>query len=401
MRKKKVRDQAESLRQLIAQEKTTVLEKELHTSSPSAAIASPLHTEPERVNENMGMEAVPSLFLSPDPEKSTPSRLKEDVPLEPIPAHPKIPLIPKADVSVPPMESTLMQSNTADLIFTSKRLTGEKETRVIAVTGGKGGVGKSNIACNLGLAFCRLGRRVMLLDADLSLANVDVLLGLTPRLNLSQVISGEKNLEDILLHGPEGLTIVPGGSGLEELAHLPPPQMERLFNAFASHSPAPDILLVDTAAGIHANVMQFLLSADQVIVVTTPEPTAYTDAYALIKILVKHNSAKEIGVLINMAQDSGEALEVTKLLLQICRQMLKVSFNNLGYIPRDPMVLKSVCHQRPFLLYAPNAPASKSIYHIAASILQIDSKNGRSRSLRGFFQKLFRTNPNPLAAESH
>lgn len=280
----------------------------------------------------------------------------------------------------------------------NRRMLAQDHTRVIAVSGGKGGVGKSNVACNLALAMAKMKKRVLLLDADLSLANVDVLLGITPRLNLSHMISGEKTLEEIMVEGPEGIRIIPGGSGLEEMTNLSPREMDRLFDAFADIDPAPDIFLIDTAAGIHPNVLQFLTAADQTIVVTTPEPTAYTDAYALIKTLHKHDPQKEIGVLVNMAQNNAEAAEVLRLMLHMCRQFLQLSFNNLGFIPRDPEVLKSVRHQKPFLLHSPACPASHAIRNIAATILQIGVDDHRPRGLRHFLRHLFSYSPAPAPA---
>ncbi len=267
------------------------------------------------------------------------------------------------------------------------------DTQVIAITGGKGGVGKSNIACNLAIAMSQMGKNVMVLDADLSLANVDVLLGLTPRLNLSHVISGEKKMSDITIKGPAGIHIIPGGSGVEELSQLNIEEMNRLFDAFGGFTPPPDILLIDTAAGIHPNVMQFLSAADKIIVVTTPEPTAYTDAYALIKTLLKHGDDREIGLLINMAQNAREASEVLRLMLQMCRQFLDLSFNNIGFVPRDPEVLKAVRYQKPFLLRTPNSPASQTIRNIAATILQIEVNKSDKRGLKRFFSNLFRQTP--------
>lgn len=279
-----------------------------------------------------------------------------------------------------------------------RRFPMESKTRVIAVTGGKGGVGKTNMACNMAIAMRRMNKRVIVFDADLSLANVDVLLGLTPRQNLSHVISGEKTVQDILITGPEGIQIIPGGSGVEELSQLAPDQMERLFNSFTNLQPEPDVFIIDTAAGIHPNVLQFLMAANQTIVVTTPEPPAYTDAYALIKTLVRHDQAKDISVLVNMAQDAREAAEVSKLMLQICRQMLHVTFNNIGYVPRDPEVLKAVRHQTPFLIKSPHCPASRAVLNIAASILQVEARN--ERGLRGFFRRLFNKGEPPQAAAS-
>ena len=281
-----------------------------------------------------------------------------------------------------------------------KRIPVDTATQIVAITGGKGGVGKSNVASNLAIAMAQMKKRVLLLDADLSLANVDVLFGMTPRLNLSHVISGEKQLSDIAAEGPEGITIVPGGSGLEQLMNMADEEMARLFDAFAGIDPAPDYMLVDTAAGIHPNVLQFLVAADQTIVVTTPEPTAYTDAYALIKTCVRRVPDKTLGVLVNMAEDGREATDVTRLMLHMCRQFLNTSFNNLGFVPRDPAVLKAVRHQKPFLLGAPGCPASKAIRNIAATILQVESKDRKRSGLRKFFQRLLGQRPGKQAEAS-
>lgn len=277
----------------------------------------------------------------------------------------------------------------------AKRFPMQSKTRVIAITGGKGGVGKSNLTCNLAIAMQRMNKRVIVMDADLSLANIDVLLGLTPRHNLSHVLSGQKSIQEIMVKGPDGLGVIPGGSGVEELSQLSDEQVGRLFDAFASLTPEPDVFLIDTAAGIHPNVLQFLLAADQTIVVTTPEPPAYTDAYALIKTLHRHKSKSELGVVINMAGDSREANDVARLMSQICTQMLGSSFNNLGFIPRDPEVLKAVRRQAPFLLRAPNCPASRAVTNLAAALLQIESRDSGERGLRRFFRRLFQVGDPP------
>ena len=284
--------------------------------------------------------------------------------------------------------------------FFTTRFPMDTHTQVIAITGGKGGVGKSNVAANLAICFAKMRKNVMLMDADLSLANIDVLFGLTPRLNIAHVISGEKTLSDILVQGPCGVTILPGGSGIEELANLSSERLTRLFQAFATFSPPPDLLLLDTAAGIHPNVLQFLMAADRVIVVTTPEPTAYVDAYALIKTLVKRDPEKEIGVIINMAKDAREAMEVIRLLLELCRKVLHVGFNNLGYIPHDPEVFHAVRHQQPLVIKSPSSPAAKAIQNISATLLQMDGGNNYPRGLFHFFRRLFRNRRKPKTISS-
>lgn len=261
-------------------------------------------------------------------------------------------------------------------------------TKVIAVTSGKGGVGKTNLVCNLALALAQMGRRVIVFDADLSLANIDVVLGISPRFNLSHVISGEKTLKEVLVTGPEGILVVPGGSGIEELANIGISGLERLLDSFGELDGECDILLIDTAAGIHRGVLGFLLAADHVLVVTTPEPTAYTDAYAVIKILTQHAPDKSIAVTVNMVRNSREAGDVIRLMLQICRTMLHTSFDNLGSIPRDLDVLQAVRDQRPLLLHSPYSPAAKSIRRLACSLLQTERQMTSTGGLRGFMSRL-------------
>lgn len=310
--------------------------------------------------------------------------------------------IPKENNTEPkPEPKAKEEPKRAEVLQMADRFRFETTTQVIAVSGGKGGVGKSNIACNLGIVFSRMGKNVLLMDADLSLANIDVLLGMTPKYNISHVISGEKEVNDVIVPGPGGMKILPGGSGVEELAHLSPESMSRLFQSFAKLKPVPDVFLLDTAAGIHPNVLQFVMAADQVVVVTTPEPTAYVDAYALIKTLVNHDADKEIGLLINMAKDSREALHVTRLLLQLCRTALKTGFNNLGFIPKDEEVSRAVRNQQAFLLRNPNSPAAKALKNIASTIMQIEPKMEKGQGITGFFRRLFSSRqPHKKAAGS-
>ncbi len=409
--KRRIPDQAEKLRQIAAQEKSDRVETDSSVAVLPKEEVSITDTDLE-VIDDLKISESPEIRDLPSSEEKIPSQTKQEDKKKSVSVTNKAPVqpVPTDSTNAPPVLSGEIKKiaaspeSTSTILdyssFRTKRLPVEKKTRVIAVTGGKGGVGKSNVACALGIAFTHMKRKVILLDADLSLANVDVILGLTPRLNLSHVIRGEKTLEEIMIHGPEGMILIPGGSGLEELSHLTPEQMDRLFHAFTSIQPSPDVFLIDTAAGIHSNVMHFLMAADQVIVVTTPEPPAYTDAYALIKILVKHDPKKDLGVLINMAQDAGEANEIAKLMLQMSRQFLNVGFNNLGFVPRDSIVREAVRHQESFLTYAPSSYASKAIRNIAASVMQVSGKDGNSGGIRRFLKRLFGSSTPPKTAAS-
>jgi flagellar biosynthesis protein FlhG len=295
---------------------------------------------------------------------------------------------PEVDVDEPEPSAVITVTPRRSRRRTRDRLGIRSETKIIAVTSGKGGVGKTNLVCNLALALAQMGRRVMVFDADLSLANIDVLLGISPRYNLSHVISGEKTLKEVLVTGPEGILIVPGGSGIEELANLGRHDLERLLDSFEDLDGECDVLLIDTAAGINQSVLSFLVAADHVLVVTTPEPTAYTDAYAVIKILNQHAPEKRVAVTVNMAQNSREAGDVARLMLQICRTMLHTSFDNLGGIPRDLDLLQAVRDQRPLLLHSPYSPAARSIRRLACSLLQTERQVVSTGGLRGFMTRL-------------
>lgn len=400
--KSRIPDQAEKLRQLALQDTDSppvetavgILEQEEAPAAEESSVLAPAETLPtadavsERLTEKEEEKPVVSAVIPAEKvveAEPDAAEAKEEEPKEIKPFSVKqFNRDPDTNVLVAKPQ---VSEDAINQLLSAKRFPLEGQTQIISITGGKGGVGKSNIACNLGIAIARMKKRVLILDADLSLANIDVLLGLTPRHNLAHVLRGEKTLNEILITGPDGIQIIPGGSGLEELTNLTEEQMARLFEAFAGIDPVPDVLLIDTAAGIHPNVMQFLLAADRIIVVTTPEPTAYTDAYALIKALVRHDPERDIGVIINMARDHREAMEVTKLMFQMCRQFLNIMFNNLGYIPRDPEVLKAVRFQRPLMVTAPASPAAKEIRNIASTIVQIEKKN--KRGLRGFFRRLF------------
>ncbi len=218
--------------------------------------------------------------------------------------------------------------------------------QVIAVTGGKGGVGKTNVSVNLALALADLGRRVMLLDADLGLANVDVLLGLTPKRTLADVIEGRCELRDVLLLGPGGVRIVPAASGTQSMVHLSPMQHAGLIQAFSDISDNLDVLVVDTAAGIGDSVVSFVRAAQEVLLVVCDEPTSITDAYALIKLLNRDHGMTCFRVLANMAHSPQEGRNLFAKLTKVTDRFLDVALQYVGVIPYDESVRKAVQKQR-------------------------------------------------------
>ncbi len=226
-----------------------------------------------------------------------------------------------------------------------RSLQGERNVRVIAVTGGKGGVGKTNVTLNLASAMVGLGKRVMLMDADLGLANVDVMLGICPRYNLSHVLSGERGLEEIVVTLPNGLKIVPAPSGIKGMAELTPLQHAALIRAFGELGCDLDVLLVDTAAGISDSVVSFSSASQEVIVVICDEPASMTDAYALIKLLHREHGVSRFRVLANMVRSKQEGRRLYENLARVTDRYLLAQLDYLGSIPYDGMLRRAVRRQ--------------------------------------------------------
>jgi flagellar biosynthesis protein FlhG len=250
---------------------------------------------------------------------------------------------------------------------------------VIAVTSGKGGVGKTNVVVNLAVALARLGHRVGILDADFGLGNVDVLLGLTPDAHVGHLLSGEKALNDIVLQGPLGVRIVPASSGLQSLTALTPAQRGRLNEALDTLRRELDFLLIDTASGVSDNVMEMLLLAARVVVVTSLEPCAVVDAYATAKILSASAPDKEIGVVVNSVRDGHEAALAFKQLDTAATRFLGRRLRYYGFIAADPAVRESVVVQRAIVDHLPQAPASRCFRILASRMAGLGPATGGLR----------------------
>lgn len=245
-----------------------------------------------------------------------------------------------------------------------------KRLRTIAITSGKGGVGKTSLAVNLSLLMAGDGHRVALFDGDMGLANVDVLLGLAPKFTLRHVVEGQKDLAEIMLQGPNGLHVIPGSRGVEAMAHLSSAEQTQLLERLGRLEGMLDILLIDTAAGISPNVLSLVLAADEAIVVTVPEPTSITDAYAVIKVLSHHRADPRASILMNMVESASQAEEVFKELQRVIRHFLKVEVGYAGHVLRDECVGRAVCEQKPFSIYFPYARASRSVQELARSLAE-------------------------------
>lgn len=245
---------------------------------------------------------------------------------------------------------------------------GNQSVQVVAVTGGKGGVGKTNVSVNLALALAELGRRVVLMDADLGLANVDVQLGLRPKATLADVLSGACSLREVMVNGPGGIRIVPAASGAAEMVNLGPREHAGLIQAFSEIGDELDILLIDTAAGIGDSVVSFVRAAQEVIVVVCDEPTSITDAYALIKLLSRDHGVTRFRVLANMVHTPQEGHNVFNKLLQVTDRFLDVALQYVGAVPYDESVRKAAQKQRATFDMFPRSGVSLAIRTIARKV---------------------------------
>ncbi|MFB3901858.1 MAG: MinD/ParA family protein [Acidobacteriota bacterium] len=254
--------------------------------------------------------------------------------------------------------------------------------QLLAVTSGKGGVGKTYVVVNLALALSRAGKRVAILDADYGLANVDVVLGLTPEYHLGHVLEGKKSLRSIIVTGPEGIHLIPASSGVQGLTEMGNHRLSLLWEEIADLRRDYDYILVDTAAGISDNVIGTLSLCDRVIVMLAPEPTAIVDAYALIKVLLRRNAPQEILLLVNAAEDAREAEGVHRQLACAVERFLGRQLGYLGCIPRDRKVAVSVRRQQPLLITHPKNLAARYVLRIADQLMKRDeAATGRARSM--------------------
>jgi flagellar biosynthesis protein FlhG len=266
----------------------------------------------------------------------------------------------------------------------------------IAVTSGKGGVGKTSVVVNLAIALARLRHRVAILDADFGLGNVDVLLGLAPSCHLGHMLAGEKEIEDIVVPGPFGVQIIPASSGLRDLASLTELQWRRLDEGLRRLCADLDYLLIDTAAGVSDNVIQLLMGAQRVVVVTSLEPSAMVDAYAVIKIVTASDAKKDIAVLVNGARDADEGELVYRQLDVAATRFLQRGLHYYGHVPYDPAVRESVLMQRPIVDHRPQSPAGRSFRILATRIASLGP--GRGTGLRLVPPGTKGSGPDPVTA---
>ncbi|HVN98921.1 MAG TPA: P-loop NTPase [Steroidobacteraceae bacterium] len=270
----------------------------------------------------------------------------------------------------------------------SNARTGGAEVQVIAVTGGKGGTGKTTVAVNLATALAQAGRRVLLLDGDLGLASVDVLLGLTPTHTLEQVVSGEARLEEILLRTADGLSVIPAASGVARMAQLGAAEHAAIVRAFAALPGGHDTLIIDTAPGLHAAVLDFCQAAQQQLIVLRNEPASLTDAYALVKVLSRERHVRRFRVLVNMARNGTEAHNLFLRLQRVTDRYLDVALEYAGEIPEDADVPQAVRAQRTVLAAYPSGPAARAYRRLAQDVQRWTAPQQPSGRLEFFFERL-------------
>lgn len=295
-------------------------------------------------------------------------------------------MVNQADHLVNLMKNEQEQSN-----MQARTTVSNINSRVITVTSGKGGVGKTNFAVNLALSFQKRGLKVVILDADFGLANIDVLMGIVPKYNLTHVFNGEKTFADVVSTGPMGIQFISGGSGLRELANISGDQLNHLMEGFLYLDTISDVILIDTGAGISDSVINFIKASNETIVITTPEPTSITDAYAVIKnsMITESGVQPTYQVVINRTDEPREGSEVFEKLAKVSGRFLSVKLDYLGDIPYDHNLTKAVKRQEPVVISYPNSDAAKAIDNICAKLLNTKQESNTSGDgMKTFMKRL-------------
>ena len=262
------------------------------------------------------------------------------------------------------------------------------QARVITVTSGKGGVGKTNFTVALAIAFARLGKQVLVIDADLGLSNVDVILGTSPPGNLLQVMQGGYSLNDVVADGPLGIKFISGGSGIYDLSNLSDVQLQYFLNQLGQFDSWADVILIDTGAGLNRMVLNFVMAADEVIVITTPEPTAVADAYAVIKTYASHGGTSPVRLVVNRVREVTEGNGVVNKLSKVTQRFLGLTLSHLGFVFEDRLVQKAVTSQVPLMIAYPDSVFARCIDKIAHTLTFGEEIMPSPRGIRGLFQRL-------------
>ena len=273
--------------------------------------------------------------------------------------------------------------------LSATRLQPAGPVRTIAVTGGKGGVGKTNISANLAVALADMGKRTLLLDADLGLANIDVILGLHPKHTLADLVAGRCTLEEVIIEGPGGVLVVPAASGRRHMAELQPAEHVGLVNVFSELERDLDVMIIDTAAGITDSVLTFCQAAQDTVVVVCDEPASITDAYALIKVLARERGLDRVHVIANMVRDPNEGRKLYEKLARVCERFLgDVALHYLGAVPQDDWLRRAVQRQQPVVKAYPGSPSARAITDIARTTARWQPPVGARGNVEFFVERL-------------
>lgn len=276
-----------------------------------------------------------------------------------------------------------------NIIKTREVKSQEFSARVISVSSGKGGVGKTNIAVNLAIALKKHGKRVSIIDADFGLANIEILFGILPKYSLADVLLGSRSMEEIVVSGPLGIKFISGGSGFSELANISDRQMSYVLDNLSFLDQVSDIILIDTGAGISKTVVNFIKASDESIIVTTPEPTSLTDAYAVIKTVKEENiNTPNFKIIVNRVDDEQEGSEVFEKLANVSNKFLNVKLSYLGSVPYDSNLVKAVKRQEPVSLCYPNANSTLAINKIGLKLLNLNTNQRKPTGIKTFMKKL-------------
>jgi flagellar biosynthesis protein FlhG len=270
------------------------------------------------------------------------------------------------------------------------KIQGASKLRVIAVTSGKGGVGKTNVTANLAVLAAKAGKRVLIIDADLGLANVEIVFGLKPKLHIGALIEGTHTMDEVLLEGPHGVQILSAGSGVQSLTSLTEQQKLRLSTALDGVEDRFDLVLVDSGAGIGDNVLFFVGAAQEALLVVSPEPTSLVDAYAVVKVLSQQAGVTLFNVVINPVVNELQAREIFPKLTAVTSRFLSAKVRHLGYIPRDENLHRAIMAQRPVVEAFPLSPASRALGHVAERLLSSQAPQRLESGFKFMWQRLLR-----------
>ena len=310
---------------------------------------------------------------------------------------------------IKPIEALIAETRNEIKPYVFKRLEertprkpGKKIARTITVTSGKGGVGKTSLVANMAICLSQAGQKVIVLDADLGLANIDVVFGVRPKYSLIDVINGDKNIDEIWVQGPRGVQIIAGGSGVSELADIEASKAERLFSQLSFLEDKADFLLIDTGAGINSSVLAFCKAADQVIVITNTELTSLTDAYGIIKVISGQKATTNVSLMVNRVEDDEEGMQVYERLAKVAKDFLDFDVHLMGILPQDRNMHIAIRQQTPLMIFSPMSPAAKELRQIVSKTIhelpdtsqnieeenEIDLEEEENEIHEGFFEKV-------------